>query len=142
MSDIVGRSGSMKKGCIGCLIVALIPILILCILIIPQTNTRNADAVISRDYSIITYNDEIYVPIDVDALPKEVAKEFYFNWADKEKVEATVELSNYFLDKFLTNQLYLIEFEGETFIYLNTDYDVNESDYYCTKRYNDKVKSK
>lgn len=71
----------------GCLIVILIPISILCILIIPRTNTRNADAVISHDYSAITYNDEIYVPVKAEALPQEVAKEFYYNWGDKEKLK-------------------------------------------------------
>ncbi len=75
------------------------------------------------------------MPIDFDDLPADVAREF-LNWSGEETIKATVEMENYFLDKyFLINQLVLRDFKGETFIYLNTDYDVNESDYYCTISY-------
>ena len=51
-----------------------------------------------------------------------------------------VENENYFLDKyFFTNYIAVKEYEDEIFIYLHTDYDVNESDYYCSKNYKEKI---
>ena len=129
----------MKKEYVGCLLAILIPILFISILIVPRSNTRNAEAVISSDYSTITYKNKLYVPIEFGDLPATVAKSF-LNWSGDDTIKATVEKENYFLDKyFFTNQLVVKDFEGETFIYLNTDYDVNESDYYCTPSYKERV---
>lgn len=129
----------MKRKYVGCLLAILIPILLTSILIIPRSNTRNAEAVISSDYSIITYKNIIYVPVEFGDLPADVAKSF-LNWRGEETIKATVEKENYFLDKFfLTNQIVVQDFGGETFIYLNTDYDVNESDYYCTVSYKEQI---
>ena len=129
----------MKKVFIGLLMPILILIIFLCVLIIPRSDIKNAKAVISSDYSSISYDGKTYVPIDVNDLPAEVKNEFN-NWNGEDAIKATVEKENYFLDKyFLTNQLIVREFDGETFLYLNTDYDVNESDYYCTVEYKEKV---
>ena len=129
----------MKKEYVGCLLAILIPILFISILIVPRSNTRNAEAVISSDYSTITYKNKLYVPIEFGDLPATVAKSF-LNCSGDDTIKATVEKENYFLDKyFFTNQLVVKDFEGETFIYLNTDYDVNESDYYCTPSYKERV---
>ena len=58
-------------------------------------------------------------------------------------IKATVENENYFLNKFFfTNYIVAKEYNGETFIYLHTDYDVNESDFYCSKAYKDRVNTK
>ena len=122
----------MKKGYIVCLLVVLIPILI-----IPQTNTRNADVVISSNYSTITYRGNVYVPIQPEQLPFDITD--IKTTIANDMIKATVEDTNYFLDKyFLTNYIAIKEFNGETFIYLHTDYDVNESDYYCSQTYKNK----
>ena len=129
----------MKKVSTGCLIVILILILILCILIIPRTNTRNVEAVISSDYSTIIYKENVYVPIQLEKLPSEV-KDLRMTTAN-DMIKATVENENYFLDKyFFTNYIAIKEYNGETFIYLHTDYDVNESDYYCLQAYKNTIK--
>ena len=127
----------MKIWYIVWLLVVLIPILLLCILIIPQTNTRNADVVISSDYSTITYRGNVYVPIQPEQLPFDITD--IKTTIANDMIKATVEDNNYFLDKyFLTNYIAIKEFNGETFIYLHTDYDVNESDYYCSQTYKNK----
>ena len=124
----------MKKGYTVCLLVVLIPILILCILIIPQTNTKNADVVISSDYSTITYRGNVYVPIKPEQLPFDIAE--IERTVANDMIKATVEDNNYFLDKyFFTNYIFVKEYNGESFIYLHTDYDANDSDYYCSKKY-------
>ena len=129
----------MKKVGIGCLIVILIPILILCILVIPRTNTRSADAVISSDYSTIIYCKNVYVPIQQEQLPFDISE--IKTTIANDMIKATVENENYFLDKyFLTNYIAVKEYNGETFIYLHTDYDVNESDYYCSQAYKNTIK--
>ena len=111
--------------------------LILCILIIPQTNTRNADVVISSDYSTITYRGNVYVPIQPEQLPFDITD--IKTTIANDMIKATVEDNNYFLDKyFLTNHIVVKEFNDEIFIYLHTDYDVNESDYYCSQTYKNK----
>ena len=136
-----GQKGGcgLKKEYVGCFLAILIPILLISILIVPRSNTRNAEAVISSDYSTITYKNKLYVPIEFGDLPATVAKSF-LNWNGDDTIKATVEKENYFLDKyFFTNQLVVKDLEGETFIYLNTDYDVNESDYYCTLSYKERV---
>ena len=84
----------MKKGYTVCLLVVLIPILILCILIIPRTNTRNVEAVISSDYSTIIYKENVYVPIQLEKLPSEV-KDLRMTTAN-DMIKATVENENYF----------------------------------------------
>ena len=126
----------MKKVSTGCLIV----ILILCILVIPQTNTRNVEAVISSNYSTIIYKENVYVPIQLEKLPSEVKEDLRMTTAN-DMIKATVENENYFLDKyFFTNYIAIKEYNGETFIYLHTDYDVNESDYYCSQAYKNTIK--
>lgn len=132
----------MKKGYIGFWILLFIPILILCAIIFPRSNTKKANAVISSDYSTITYKNKVYVPINLGDLPAEVARDFSV-WSGEDAIEATVEKENYFLDKyFFTNQFAVKELDGETFIHINTDYDINESDYYCTMSYKEQVKTK
>ena len=127
----------MKKGYIVSLLVVLIAILILSILIIPQTDTRNADVVISSDYSTITYRGNVYVPIQPEQIPFDITD--IKTTTANDMIKATVEDNNYFLDKyFLTNYIAVKEFDDEIFIYLHTDYDVNESDYYCSQTYKSK----
>ena len=131
----------MKKVFVGRGIVILILILLICALIIPRSNTRNAEVVISSDYSNITYKDEIYVPIQSEELPFEVMNLKTTVAADM--IKATVENENYFLNKFFfTNYIAVKESNGETFLYLHTDYDVNESDFYCSQAYKDRVNTK
>ena len=84
----------MKKGYIVCLLVVLIPILILCILTIPQTNTRNADVVISFDYSTITYRGNVYVPIQPEQLPFDITD--IKTTIANDMIKATVEDNNFF----------------------------------------------
>lgn len=120
----------MKKNIL--FVSTLMLILILCILIIPQTNTKNADVVISSDYSTITYRGNVYVPIKPEQLPFDIAE--IERTVANDMIKATVEDNNYFLDKyFFTNYIFVKEYNGETFIYLHTDYDANDSDYYCSK---------
>jgi len=134
-----------NKNVIVSLMVIMLPVLLVCALIIPQSNTRNAVAVISSDYSTIAYNEETYVPVQLDELPPEVVRIISGLYATSHSsviasIKATVENDNYFLDKFFwTNQITVFDIDGEMFIYLNTDYDVNESDYYCTRSYRDNL---
>lgn len=132
---------NMKKIFAGCGIVILIFTLLICALVIPRSNTRNAAVVISSDYSTISYKSEIYIPIQPEELPIEVME--LSKTVATDMIKATVENENYFLDKFFfTNYISVKEFNGETFIYLHTDYDVNESDYYCSKAYKDSATTK
>jgi hypothetical protein len=101
-----------------------------------QTNINNAKVLISNDYSYITYEGTKYVPISFELLPKNII----FNYKNQ-PIKANVEGENYFLDKFFfTNYVYFADYNEFTFIYLNTDYDVNESDYYCSIEYKDNLK--
>ncbi len=110
-------------------------IIIPLMLILPRSCTWNAPVIIANDYSIIKYNGEIYIPIQSEMIPKEL--DFFSN---NNSIKATVEGENYFLDKFfLTNLIYVKNYNGYTFLYLNTDYDINESDYYCQKSYIDNL---
>jgi len=119
------------------IIAPIIIVVCLLALILPKSNIENAAVIIAEDYSTITYNGNIYVPIQRGLLPSGL--DFHNN---KEWIKATVEGQNYFLDKFfLTNYISVTEYNGEKFIYLNTDYDVNESDYYCLPSYKDNAKS-
>ena len=113
-------------------------ILIICALIIPRANIETAKAVISEDYSEITYNGNKYVPVEQKYLPLEI-KNTISQTPSYDMINATVENCNYFIDKFSTNSIAIKESDGETFIYLNTDFDENESDYYCSKTYKDKI---
>jgi len=131
----VERCENMKKCFV---IVALLLILIASVFVIPRSNIKNATAVISSDYSTITYEGNVYVPIQLEKLPPEV-RNIGMSTAN-DMIKATVEDEIYFLDKyFFTNYIVVEEYEGETFIYLHTDYDVNESDYYCSKNYKEKI---
>lgn len=124
----------MKRLCIGFVIF----ILLICALVIPRSNVKNADVVISDDYSTITYNDNLYVPIQFEKFPVEIMD--IQTTVASDMIKATVENENYFLDKFFfTNYIAVKEFKGETFIYLHTDYDVNESDFYCSKAYKERM---
>ncbi len=124
----------MKSLCIGFVIF----ILLICALVIPRSNVKNADVVISDDYSTITYNDNVYVPIQFEKFPVEIMD--IQTTVASDMIKATVENENYFLDKFFfTNYIAVKEFNGETFIYLHTDYDVNESDFYCSKTYKERM---
>jgi len=79
----------------------------------------------------------VYIPIQTEMLPLEVKRSIDMT-TDNDMIKATVENENYFLDKyFFTNYIAIKEYEGEIFIYLHTDYDVNESDYYCSQTYKD-----
>ena len=117
----------------------LIGILLLAVIIIPRTDTENAKAVISSDYSTIIYKYNIYVPMSADYLPFDVQeiKSTPFEY----RIKATVEDENFFLDKLLTNYIAVKEYEGMSFIYLYTDYDDNQSDFYCLQDYKDKIKN-
>jgi len=127
----------MKKGYIVCSTIALLFVVLICALVIPRSNTKNAIAVISSDYSTITYKGNVYIPIQTEMLPLEVKRSIDMT-TDNDMIKATVENENYFLDKyFFTNYIAIKEYEGEIFIYLHTDYDVNESDYYCSQTYKD-----
>ncbi|MBQ4629794.1 MAG: hypothetical protein IJB70_02260 [Clostridia bacterium] len=134
-----------KKKTFNALMINILPILLVCALIIPRTDTKNAASVISSDYSTITYNNETYVPVQLTELPPEVVRIISNLHATSHpsviaSLKATVENDNYFLDKyFWTNQITVFDIDGEKFIYLNTDYDANESDYYCTKSYYNRV---
>lgn len=122
-----------------CGIAVLAAAILLCIIIIPRSNTDSAGAVVSSDYSSITYKGNVYVPIQLEKLPLEVKNIGMISSDDM--IKATVENENYFLDKyFFTNYIAVKEYNGEIFIYLETDYDVNESNYYCSQEYKDKVK--
>ncbi len=113
-------------------------ILIASVFIFPRSNIKNATVVISSDYSTITYEGNVYVPTQLEKLPFEVRNIGMSTVNDM--IKATVEDENYFLDKyFFTNYIAVEEYEGETFIYLYTDYDVNKSDYYCSKNYKEKI---
>ncbi len=128
----------MKKAFVNFGTVILILILLVSAIIIPQSNTKKANAVISSDYSTITYKGNVYVPIQLEKLPLKVKNIGMTTLNDM--IKATVENENYFLDKyFFTNYIAIKEYEGETFIYLHTDYDVNESDYYCSQTYKEKA---
>ncbi len=127
----------MKRGYIVCSPIALLFVVLICALVIPRSNTKNAIAVISSDYSTITYKGNVYIPIQIEMLPLEVKRSIDVTTAN-DMIKATVENENYFLDKyFFTNYIAIKEYEGEIFIYLHTDYDVNESDYYCSQTYKD-----
>lgn len=127
----------MKRGYIVCSTIALLFVVLICALVIPRSNTKNAIAVISSDYSTITYKGNVYIPIQTEMLPLEVKRSIDMT-TDNDMIKATVENENYFLDKyFFTNYIAIKEYEGEIFIYLHTDYDVNESDYYCSQTYKD-----
>ena len=127
----------MKRGYIVCSTIALLFVVLICALVIPRSNTKNAIAVISSDYSTITYKGNVYIPIQTEMLPLEVKRSIDVT-TDNDMIKATVENENYFLDKyFFTNYIAIKEYEGEIFIYLHTDYDVNESDYYCSQTYKD-----
>lgn len=128
----------MKKMFKRFVIVALLFMLIACVFIIPRSNIKSASVVISSDYSTITYEENVYVPLQLEKLPLEVRNIGMSTASDM--IKATVEDENYFLDKyFFTNYIVVEECRGETFIYLHTDYDVNESDYYCSKNYKEEI---
>lgn len=130
----------MKKIAIVFAIAILMFVLFICAIIIPRSDTKNAKVVISSDYSTITYEGKVYVPIELEKLPFEVKNGFFMSRGPG--IKATVENENYFLDKcFFTNYIHVKEYDGEKFIYLNTDYDVNESDYYCSQAYKQKVEN-
>ena len=107
-------------------------------ILIPRSNINKANAIISPDYSTIKYKGNVYVPIPLEKLPLE-ARDITLTTTNN-MIKATVENENYFLDKyFFTNYIAVKEYDGEIFIYLHTDYDVNESDYYCSKNYKEKI---
>ena len=117
--------------------IAVLSLVILVLaLTLPRSNTNSADAVIASDYSTVTYNKKVYVPIGKEMLPSELDG----MEGDTDMIKATVEGENYFLDKyFLTNLISVREYDGDTFIYLHTDYDDNESNYYCSQSYKEKI---
>lgn len=140
MKNYIERCENMKKMITCFVIVALLMILVVGVLIIPRTDINNATVVISSDYSTITYEGNLYVPIQFEKIPLEVKETWMTDAAANAKIKATVEGENYFLDKyFFTNYIAVEEYEGEVFIYLHTDYDVNESDYYCSKNYKENI---
>ena len=105
-----------------------------CGLIVPRSNTKDAKVVISSDYSTISCDGITYVPIQEDQLPFPASSIICTNAS--EMIKGTVENENYFLDKFLlTNYVKVKEYAGDKFIYLHTDYDFNESSYYCSLSY-------
>ncbi len=107
-------------------------------ILIPRSDINKANAIISSDYSTIKYKGNVYVPIPLEKLPLE-ARDITLTTTNN-MIKATVENENYFLDKyFFTNYIAVEEYDGEIFIYLHTDYDVNESDYYCSKNYKEKI---
>ena len=107
-------------------------------ILIPRSNINKANAIISPDYSTIKYKGNVYVPISLEKIPLEVRN--ITMTTTNNMIKATVENENYFLDKyFFTNYIAVKEYDGEIFIYLHTDYDVNESDYYCSKNYKEKI---
>ena len=106
-------------------------------ILIPRSDINKANAIISSDYSTIKYKGNVYVPISLEKIPLEVRN--ITMMTTNNMIKATVENENYFLDKyFFTNYIAVEEYDGEIFIYLHTDYDVNESDYYCSKNYKEK----
>jgi len=120
----------MKKKII---IIALITAVLLC-LVLPKSNIEKSDVYITKDYSTIYYYGEVYVPIQHELLPENLDFPYY------DGIDADVEGANFFLDKFFfTNYIYHTERNGEKFIDLHTDYDRNESDYYCLPSYKEKV---
>jgi len=112
----------------------LLIIIILLIVILPKSDTKNALVIIAHDYSTIQYDGQVFVPINPEMLPNNLDFD-----ASRGFIRATVEGENYWLDKFLTNYIFVADYEGYKFIYLITDYDVNESDYYCPKIYLDSL---
>ena len=58
----------MKKIVVLVSKIALVIIFSL-VLILPKSNIKNAEVVISKDYSTITYDGNIYVPIQKELLP-------------------------------------------------------------------------
>ena len=89
----------MKKGYIVCSTIALLFVVLICALVIPRSNTKNAIAVISSDYSTITYKGNVYIPIQTEMLPLEVKRSIDMT-TDNDMIKATVENENYFLDKY------------------------------------------
>jgi len=115
-------------------IVALLT-LVFFILISTKSNIEKSDVFISKDYSMISYYGEIFVPIAEELLPYDLA--FPYEMAG---INADVEGENWFLDNFFfTDYVFYKEHNGEKFIFLNTDYDVNESDYYCLPSYKERL---
>jgi len=113
----------------------ILVIVVLFVAIFAKSNVKNAEAVIAKDYSTITYEGEVYVPVQRDFLPEQLKFSDNNDW-----IEATVEGQNYFLDKyFFTDYICVVEYDGEKFIYLSTDYDKNESNYYCLPSYKEAV---
>ncbi len=95
----------------------------------------NAEAFITSDYSKITYDGDVYVPISLGDLPQELKQGSYFK-DNNEWIDATVKNPiGFMFSNFLTDQIIVEEYKGNKFIYLNTDDDNNESDYYCTVEY-------
>jgi len=64
-----------------------------------SSDKNKTEAVISKDYSTITYNGDIYVPLQYNLLPEGI---IFPNIYSISGVDATVEGENYFLDKFFT----------------------------------------
>lgn len=94
----------MKKHFVVSGTVIVIFILLVSAILIPRSNTKNANAVISSDYSSIEYKGNVYVPIQLEKIPLEV-RDFGMPTAN-DMIKATVENENYFLDKyFLTNYI-------------------------------------
>lgn len=107
--------------------ICLVCLTIFSFLILMRTNVDNSKVIISHNYSYIIFEGKTYVPIPLELLPENIG----FNDTSN-LIKATVMDENYFLDKFFfTNYISLTKYNGLTFLHLITDYDINESDYYC-----------
>lgn len=88
------------------------------------SNGESEQAVISNDYSMIVYNDRVYMPYCVDDISDKIVFQ-------NSIIDAIVEKESFFENLFLTNYIYLST--DEQYIHLITDYDLNKSDYYKLK---------
>ncbi|MCL2081845.1 MAG: hypothetical protein FWH04_01195 [Oscillospiraceae bacterium] len=114
------------------IVFAVLVFLVFGIYILDKNYKSNANAIISSDYSQIFYEDRVYVPY----LEWE-EDHFIINYADESQFsytifEVIVENRFFLLDMFLTDYIHVSE-DGK-FIYLETDYDLNESNYYRLKK--------
>ena len=117
----------MKKSIIITSIVigAFVTTIVLIYSILSYNAKLNAKAVISADYSTITYDGKIYkayIANDGTTLP-----EFFDT-----RVHATVDNRSFLWEFFLTDYIFISK-DGN-FIHLTTDYDLNQSDYYKLER--------
>lgn len=117
----------MKKVAIRMTVVTVfILIIILGSFLLDKSYKSKAEVVISNDYSQMTYNNNLYV--------------LYLEW-EENGVDVTqfsntiknviVEKRFFLWDMFLTDYIHVSI--DEEFIYLETDYDLLESNYYKIK---------